>query len=292
MRAVPLPRKSPASVPGRSAVVAGGIAGGFATGPVPASTTGLIAGPVAESAAPRGVGWNAPVARPGGRSAAALPVPAALERLLPGGLPRGGILAVEGSLSLLLATMGAASAAGAWCSLVGLPPVSADAVRGFGIAVEHTPVVAAPKSGASRAWAALIAALLDTIDVVAARPGAALGAGDLSRLAARARTKGATLLLYVDSAVAWPGLDLRLSVRDQTWQRAPGPRGRLTARRIIVAAHGRGRFARPQEVGLWLPDRWGRIASADPFASAGSSGIGGIVAGVTDLLPARRVNAR
>lgn len=189
-------------------------------------------------------------------------MPSALERLLPGGLPRGGTMAVAGSLSLLLATMGAASAAGAWCSLAGLPPVSAEAAREFGIAAAHTPMVAAPTVGSGRAWMGLIAALLDTMDVVAARPGAALTANDLSRLSARARNKGTTLLLYGEDSAALPGLDLRLSAREQAWQRAVGPRGRLTARHITVAASGRGRFARPKQVGLWLPDRRGRIAEA------------------------------
>lgn len=209
---------------------------------------------------------------PAARPDAVWPVPAALERLLPGGLPRGGTMAVEGSLSLLLATVGAASAAGAWCAWAGLPPVSAEAAIEFGVAVERTPVITAPTPGSGRAWAGLIAALLDTIDMVAARPGAAVAAGDLSRLAARARAKGATLLLYQDSSVAWPGLDLRLTARDQTWQRAPGPRGRLTARHITVTAHGRGRFARPQEVGLWLPDRWGRLTLAEPAEPAEPAG--------------------
>lgn len=208
----------------------------------------------------------------GTRPDAAWPVPAALEQLLPGGLPRGGIMAVEGSLSLLLATVGAASTAGAWCALAGLPPVSAEAAIEFGVAVERTPVIAAPRPSSVRAWAGLIAALLDTIDLVAARPGAAMAAGDLSRLAARARGKGATLLLYQNGSAAWPGLDLRLTARDQVWQRAPGPRGRLTARHIMVTAHGRGRFARPREAGLWLPDRWGRLAPSEIVTSAGIAG--------------------
>ena len=197
-----------------------------------------------------------------GHPAETWPVPSALERLLPGGLPRGGTVAVEGSLSLLLAMIGAASTAGAWCALAGLPPVSAEAAIGFGVVVERTPVVSAPVPGSGRAWAGMIAALLDTIDVVAARTGTVLAAGDLSRLAARARSKDAALLLYLDRSVAWTGVDLRLSAVDQAWQRARGPRGRLTARRVTVAAHGRGRFARPQAIGLWLPDRRGRMAPA------------------------------
>lgn len=281
-----------ARIPGQPVGSAAGFLGGLVAGLV----TGSAALSSAESAAvlelERAV---RPGSNPSARPAEAWPVPSALERLLPGGLPRGGTMAVEGSLSLLLASMGAASAAGAWCALVGLPPVSAEAAREFGIAVEHTPVVAAPRPGSSRAWTELIAALLDTLDVVAARPGAVLDAGDLSRLAARARTKGTTLLLSAEGAAAWPGLDLRLRVQDQTWQRAPGPRGRLTARRITVAAHGRGRFARPREARLWLPDRWGRIAPAESVevSLVKSAGVGSSLAATAGYFrPVRGVGAR
>ena len=50
-----------------------------------------------------------------------LPVASALQPLLPDGLRRGSTVHVAGSVSLLLALLGTASAEGAWCALVGLP---------------------------------------------------------------------------------------------------------------------------------------------------------------------------
>jgi hypothetical protein len=63
----------------------------------------------------------------GHRGAPPLPVHSALSEVLPGGLRRGSTVAVSGSMSLLLAMLGAASAGGAWCALVGFPRISAEA---------------------------------------------------------------------------------------------------------------------------------------------------------------------
>ena len=62
--------------------------------------------------------------------------------LLPGGLRRGSTLSVSGSVSLLLALLGAGSAAGAWCALVGLPPISAEAAAEQGIDLARLAIVA------------------------------------------------------------------------------------------------------------------------------------------------------
>jgi hypothetical protein len=172
---------------------------------------------------------------------------------------------VTGSVSLLLAVVGAASAQGAWCALAGLPPLGAEAVAEFGIAAERTPIVSGPP--AAREWAGLLAALVDAVDVVAARPGTALAPGELSRLAARARAKGVTLVLDAagqsaagQSAAGWPGAEVSLTAAGPSWQRAEGPSGRLTGRRLTVTASGRGRFARPSTVSLWLPARGGGVS--------------------------------
>src|SRR5581483_11245519 len=65
--------------------------------------------------------------RVGGAGERMLPVRPELRRLLPGGgLRRGSTVAVRdgaapGSVSVLLALLAAASAAGSWCAVVGLP---------------------------------------------------------------------------------------------------------------------------------------------------------------------------
>lgn len=211
----------------------------------------------------------------GMRSVGGWPVHPALSGLLPGGLPRGGTVTVTGSVSVLLAVVGAASAAGAWCALIGLPPIGAEAALGFGVVPDRTPVVDGPgRRSSPRTWAGLIAAMVDAVDVVAARPSVVLPAGDLSRLAARARSKDATLLLYrdlgtSDSGTGWAGSDVQLSASERLWRRAEGPRGRLVARRLAVTAQGRGRFARASSAGLWLPDDRGGVTEV--ISEAGES---------------------
>ena len=69
----------------------------------------------------------------GHRTAPPLPVLPALAGAAPVGLRRGSTVSVSGSISLLLALLGASSAAGAWCALVGLPRISAEAAAEYGI---------------------------------------------------------------------------------------------------------------------------------------------------------------
>ncbi len=164
----------------------------------------------------------------GHRAAPPLPVHGALGEVLPTGLRRGSTVAVSGSISLLLATLGAASADGAWCALVGFPPISAEAAVEYGIELSRLAIIPAPGAG----WTTAVGALLDALDVVAARP-PRLVPGDIRRLAARARTREAVLMPYTDQ---WPGADVRLRA-------AARPVGRHR-RRVRAAARAAPRRAR------------------------------------------------
>jgi hypothetical protein len=171
-------------------------------------------------------------------------------------------VSVGGSISLLLALLGSASAAGAWCALVGFPTISAEAVAEYGIELRRFALVPAPGEG----WTTAVGALLDAVDVVAARPPRArrIPPGDVRRLAARARTKDAVLVPYVDDA--WPGADVRLHARPGTWHGIGEGTGRLRARRLEVRAEGRGTAARPRTAELWLPAAGGGAGEAAPLA--------------------------
>src|SRR5271154_973255 len=83
------------------------------------------------------------LSRPG---APMLRVDPALAPVLPDGLRRGSTVAVSGSVSLVLAVLGAASADGAWCAMVGMPPISAESARDFGIELSRLPLVPSPGS--------------------------------------------------------------------------------------------------------------------------------------------------
>jgi hypothetical protein len=178
-----------------------------------------------------------------------LPVPRALEPLLPDrGLRRGGTVAVDGSLALALALVAGASAAGSWVVAVGLPDLGVVAAAEAGIALERLALV--PRAGAA-AWGAVVAALLEAIDVVLVRPPARLPAAVARRLAARARERRSVLLPV---GAAWPiPPDLRLAVTASRWEGLGQGYGRLQARKVEVAAAGRGAAALERRARLWLP---------------------------------------
>jgi hypothetical protein len=156
-----------------------------------------------------------------------LPVPAAFRPLLPGsGLRRGSTVGVSRSGSLALALVAGASAAGSWVAAVGLPDLGVVAAAESGIALERLALVPHP---GSRAWATVVAALLDAIDVVLVRPPTGLRAADARRLSARARERGAVLV----PLGAWPEpADLRLSVAASQWQGLGQGHGSLPSCRV------------------------------------------------------------
>src|SRR6266545_2973635 len=98
---------------------------------------------------------------------------------------------------------------------------------------------------------ALVAALLDAIDVVLVRPPARLSAAVARRLAARARERRSVLLLV---GAGWPiPPDLRLAVTASQWEGLGQGDGRLEARKVEVAAAGRGAAVLERRAKLWLP---------------------------------------
>jgi len=192
------------------------------------------------------------------RTAPPLPVAPALREVLPDGLRRGSTVSVSGSMSLLLALLGAASGDGAWCALVGFPRLSAEAAAEYGVDLSRLAFVPAPGSG----WTTAVGALLDAVDIVAARPprGRGLAPGDVRRLAARARSKNAVLVPYVSDS--WPGADVRLHAQAGEWSGIGRGRGRLRARRVDVVAAGKGTAARRRSAQLWLPADGGGVDQA------------------------------
>jgi hypothetical protein len=184
-----------------------------------------------------------------------LPVVPALRPLLPGqGLRRGSTVAVGRSAALALALVAGASAAGSWVAAVGLPDLGVVAAAEAGIALERLALVPAPGAGA---WPAVVAALLDAVDVVLVRSPAGLPAGQARRLAARARERGAVLV----PLGAWSEVpDLHLAVASSVWRGLGQGHGRLEARWVEVVAGGRGAAARERRARLWLPAPDGTVA--------------------------------
>lgn len=185
-----------------------------------------------------------------------LPVHDELAGLFPwGGLRRGSTVAVCGSVSLLLAVLAEATAAGSWAAVVGIPCLGVQAAAEYGVAVDRLALVPRPGSQAGL----VIAALLDGVDLVAV-PAAELRAAHARRLSARARHRGSVLLPYGE----WPAADLELTCRTVTWSGLGDGAGHLRQREITVQAQGRGAAARPTRTNLLLPGPGGPVQPTYP----------------------------
>ena len=216
------------------------------------------------------------------------PVLPPLEALLPQGLARGSVVAIEagraaarvaGTTSLALALAAGAAQAGAWVAVVGAGTLGLVAAHGLGVPLDRLVVVepgpatgTGPSTGAGRAdHASVLAALVDGFDVVllGAEARSRLGRGDARRLQARARERG-SLLVGVGGDLPGGAAQVRLTITAAVWEGlgegdAGGP-GHLRRRRVTVEATGRGAASRPRRAELWLPGPDGTVAAvaADP----------------------------
>jgi hypothetical protein len=202
----------------------------------------------------------------------------ALATVLPDGLRRGSTVAVAGSVSLLLAVVGMASSDGAWCALVGMPAISAEAAHDIGVELTRLPLV--PDPGAR--WVEVVGALVDAMDVVVARVPARLADGDIRRLVARGRSRGSVLIPFLgsgsdssgsdssgsdssgsDGRARWPHADVRLTAHSGAWSGIGDGYGRLRRRQVTVVAEGRGVAARRRTAILWLPAATGGVEAVE-----------------------------
>ncbi|CAN5763741.1 hypothetical protein BH24ACT2_BH24ACT2_04510 [soil metagenome] len=231
--------------------------------------------PVDSDALRRAGEWVRPVTLAGEQL---LAVTAPLAPLFPeGGLRRGSTVTVEGgpgATSLALALGAAASTGGSWVAGVNLPSLGLLAAAELGVSLERVVMVGGVDPGT---WPAVVAALLDAVDVVWAGLPRRVSPGDARRLAARARERGSVLVPVLAWSAApdggtppragdWPvAADVRLRPVPSSGWVGPGAggAGHLAARRVEVVAGGRGAAAQERRVNLWLPAPDGGVAPAD-----------------------------
>lgn len=154
-----------------------------------------------------------------------------LAALLPHGLRRGQVVAVEGSTSLMLALAAQASAEGAWTGIVGMPQVGVIAASQRGMDLRRLALVPHPGAQAPAA----LGACLDGMDIVMVGQGLALSDADRRRLSARARERGCVMVV----SGAWPGAHVVLTVERTRWRGPGAGEGRLRERDVTVAVSGR-----------------------------------------------------
>ncbi|PPJ23360.1 hypothetical protein C5E45_18085 [Nocardia nova] len=181
-----------------------------------------------------------------------LPIPPALAGLLPeGGMPKGAVVAYSGAGSLLTGLLAAVTGGGGYAAAVGLPRLGLLAAAEMGADLGRLAVVTEPGPDPVE----VAAVLLDGLDlVVVGLAGMSVPPSRTRILAARARSKGATLVV---TGGAWSGPTLRIDTRVAGYSGLGRGRGRLRSVRLNVCVRGR---SAPERTGtLDLCPRDGRV---------------------------------
>jgi hypothetical protein len=181
----------------------------------------------------------------------ALPVAGPLGELLPGAaLLRGTVVQVDGdagagATSLAFALAAAATQAGEWVGAVDLAgTLGAEAAAAAGVDLARFPVVRLPHRELDR-WATVVAALLDGMGLVLAELPRHARLGDARRLTARARERGAVLVVLPSAVARWPGdVGLHLVAEGGAWSGLEPGAGLLASRALQLRVEGRGAAAR------------------------------------------------
>lgn len=193
-----------------------------------------------------------------------LPVPEVFAPLFPwGGIQKGTSLGVggNGGWSVAMAIMAEALGSEGWIAVVGAPDLGLVAAAEFGVRLDRVLVVETPPL---HQWPAVVASLLEAVDVVAIAPEGRVGQRDARRLHARAREQ-ASILLHLDGAATWPtAVDVRLDVSIDRWQGLGWGHGCLRARQATVTSIGRRSAARPVSATVWLPGPNGQLGEVVP----------------------------
>jgi len=191
-----------------------------------------------------------------------LPLDPALSSLLPDeGLLTGAAYIVSPSPSLVLALLGAASRRGHWCAVIGMPTLGIEAAAAFGVDLERLILVPAP----GERWLAVTSALAEVVPLIAVSPGSPPRSADLSRLSARLRDRGATLLVAGADRGSWPESQGSIRLSDPHWHGLGEGWGLLSDCTATVTAQTRT-SPRPSSVRVRLPGSQGAVESVETAA--------------------------
>ncbi|ALX67184.1 hypothetical protein [Microbacterium sp. XT11] len=194
-----------------------------------------------------------------------LPLAPALSGILPDeGLLTGAAYSVSPSPSLVLALLSAASQRGHWCAVVGMPTLGIEAASAFGIDLSR--LILVPEPG--ERWLAVTSALAEVVPLIAVHPASRMRDADVSRLNARLRDRGSTLLVAESpSAGAWPQSEGTIRLHDPHWHGLGEGWGLLSDCTATVTAQTR-RSPRASSVLVRLPGPSGTIEAVMPELTA------------------------
>lgn len=183
-----------------------------------------------------------------------LPLDPALSDLLPeGGLRVGASYSVSPSPSLLGALLAAPSQKGAWCAIIGMPTIGVEAMDDLGVELDRLILVPDP----GQRWLTVAMALSEVVPLIAVHPRSRVSDADISRLNARLRDRGCTLLV----TTPWPQSEASIRVEETEWHGLGEGWGLLSERTVTLRASSR-RFEPARRVRVRMPTELGRVESA------------------------------
>jgi hypothetical protein len=156
---------------------------------------------------------------------------------------------------LALALTAAATAAGAWCGVVGVPAFGIAAASGLGADLGRFLVLDEPGDR----WADAVAILVGACDLVLWHPPPRVGSDYDRRIRARLRPGGRQRGAALIALGGWHNADLTLTAVDAQWHGLYQGTGHLTGRLVTVNAAGRAAAGLEVSTRIWLPDGTGAI---------------------------------
>lgn len=185
-----------------------------------------------------------------------LPLDPAFASLLPEeGLQTGTAYTISPSPALVLALLGAASQKGHWCAVIGMPTLGVEAAAAFGIDLSRLILIPDP----GERWLTVTSALAEVVPLIAVVPGARARDAEVSRLNARLRDRGCTLLVTEGSgADRWPSSEGTIRLHDPQWHGLGAGWGLLADCTVTVTARTRHRPL-PSSVRVLLPGGHGAV---------------------------------
>ncbi|RNI22289.1 hypothetical protein [Flexivirga caeni] len=167
-----------------------------------------------------------------------VPVHPELVELFPRGLRTGAVYSLHGSMSAALALLAGPSAAGSWCAVVGVPDLGIEAAADWGVWLDRIALIPRVPAGE---WTSVVAALVEVSALVVAAPPEHISPGEVSRLLARLRTSGSTLVVLGN----WPRAVATLTGQVTRWDGLYDGHGHLRggSLRLEVTERQRTRYA-------------------------------------------------